>query len=293
MIPLIPFLTDTVIAYDEPAYMNIVHEWGVVVFQQDVPPVCGVPWSETAFMDETCAEAPVIWIHGQPFTGSLQVTLPADGSFTFLYPEPSDMEEGKAKWVFSAGIPLPQEESLPAVERSIYTGPFQWALPYWRMVPSLPLQFASGLEENFLYYECTVREGFTDNFFTWGSHGNPVFPAESVSEALYFSPSGVFPVEPDAGEFMPVDLPIAGETNPEFAEETFCRWGGSRFKTEEIHALWETWRPELTGEDSYWLVFPIPAEYHDEISSLVLTTGTDGTAVCERLFLGAVRLNRM
>jgi len=293
MIPLIPFLVDTVVAYDDPGTLSIVHEWGVVVFQENSILLCGGPWPETDYPDDMCAEAPVVWIHGEPFSGTFKVTLPRNENFTFMYPEPSSSAEGIMEWSFSAGMVETVEESLPPSEQSVYYGPFDWALPSWRSVPSLPLVFENGTTENFLYYECTVNWEFTDHFFRWGTHGNPVFLPEAVSEALLFTPGGVFPVQPGEEEFVAMDLPMAGETSPDFAVETFCRWADSRMKSEEISALWETWRPELTEGDSYWLVFPIPAGYHHEISTIELITDLGGTVAYERLFLGAVRLNRL
>lgn len=293
MIPLIPFLIDTSMVYEDPETLNMVHEWGVVVFEQTGSLLCGGPWPEPLYPDDACAEAPVIWIHGEPFSGTFTVTLPENEALTFVYPQPSLLSEGRAEWNIAAGIPESFEETLPPYEQSIYYGPFSWALDSWRAVPSLPLFIGgAGVTEKFLYYECTVHPDFTDNFFHWEASGNPAFSPGAVTEALYFTPNGIFLVEPGTGEFIPLDMPMGGETDPEFAPEVFCGWADSRLKSTEITALWETWRPELTEEGSYWLVFPIPAEYHEEISTIHLATDTWGTQAYERLFLGAVKLNR-
>jgi len=292
MIPLVPLLVDTVVAYEDPGTLSIVHEWGVVVFEDNATLLCGGPWPELVYPDDMCAEAPVVWIHGEPFTGTFQVELPDDQYFTFLYPEPSGNSEGVAQWQISTIPELSAEESLPPSGPGAYYGPFDWALPFWRSVPSLLLLFEDGTTENFLYYECTVNPEFTDHFFSRGGHGNPVFQTGVVSEALLFTPRGTFLLELGEEEILALDLPITGETSPDFVREIFCSWADSRLKSQEITALWETWMPELTEGDDYWLVFPIPARYHNEISRIELRTNLGGTVAYERLFLGAVRLNR-
>lgn len=292
MIPLIPLLVDTAIAYVNPEAMNIVHEWGVVVFQQTGAVFCGGPWyDQTPDPFDICAEAPVVWLYGQPFTGTFTVTVPEGGAVTFVHPQPSLLSETQAAWYLSTMIDQSLEESLPVQERYMYNGPYEWALEYWREVPSLTFVVnETGQLENFLYYECTVNSDFTGSFLQWGADGNPSFRDNAEGEALYFAPGGIFPVTLTDERFIPFDLPMGGEVDPDLASETFCRWAGSRLKSEEITALWETWEPVLTEEGSYWIVFPIPGEYLGRISTISLQTGNRGDVEYERLFLGAVRL---
>jgi hypothetical protein len=290
MIQMIAMLTAAATAYYEIDAQNFVHEWGVVVFEHNSPVICGIPGNEPVyFPNDICAEAPVIWIHGEPFTGSFTVELPENETFTVTYPDPDAFPEQQIVWEISGGSGAEQsaEEILP-----VYEGPFNWAMPYWRAVPSLTLyQKSTGTADNFLYYECTVNTDFTNNFFQWGQNGNPVFSGTAVTEALYFTPDGVFPVSVPESEFIPGPMPMGGETSLALAPLTFSRWAESRLEASEITALFETWKPVLTEDDSYWLVFPIPAELNNEISSIMLEPDGDSNVEYERFFLGAVKLN--
>jgi len=288
---MIALLTDTAVAYTDSDALNFVHEWGVVVFEQSGPLVCGGPWNELApDINDVCAEAPVVWIHGEPFSGTFTVELPETETFTMIYPDPDDNQTVKIAWEISGGLSVEQsaEEIAPA-----YSGPFSWSTEYWRDVPSLPLhQESSGFSDNFLYYECTVNRDFTFNFFQWGLTGNPVFAGNSVTEALYFTPNGAFPVTVPRAEFIPQAVPMGGEISPDVVPETFCRWADSRLKSSEITALWETWRPVFCEEDSYWLVFPIPGEFYGDISSILLESDANTDVEYERFFMGAVKLSQ-
>lgn len=290
MFPLIPLLVDTVIAIDNPNALHIAHEWGVVVFEQSGSVYCGGPGHlEWMVPGDACAEAPVVWIHGEPFQGAFSVSVPPGESLIFTHPQPTVYSTDKARWEISAGQQEVIEETpIP------YSGPYQWALESWRSVPSLPLTvLATGEVEKFLYYECTVNSELTENLFHWGATGNPVVDHNLIPEALYFSPWGVFPVDLTGEEFIPVDLLLPAETAPDLVEETFCRWGDSMLKSSEITALWETWQPVLSEEGSYWLVFPIPEVFHVMISSISLETGRYGDVEYHRLFLGAVELQQL
>ena len=291
MIPMIAMLVDTAVFHDESAAVNFVHEWGVVVFEENVDPViCGSPWNEAAMFDysDACAEAPVVWIHGEPFEGTFTVEVGSDETITMIYPEPDDLAEGGASWEISASTLI-----TSTVEESIlYEGPFWWAADYWRDVPSLPLlQKNTGITENFLYYECTVSSTFAENFFHWNSEGTPVFSGVPVDDALAFTPYGVVQVALRQDNFVPNDFPITGITTPEQVLDTFCRWADSKLKTSEITALWETWMPAFTEEGQYWLVFPIPEEYNNSISTIHLETYDQRAIEYQRLFLGAVRVS--
>ena len=289
---MIALLVGTGDYHEESSALSFVHEWGVVVFEQDVPIICGSPWNEPAmyYNPDMCAEAPVVWIHGEPFTsGTFTVRVGNSETLTTLYPDPDILMVNEVAWNISAGNDLERsiEEVIP------YSGPFSWAMDYWRDVPSLPLyQDNTGITEKFLYYECTVNSEFTFNFFNWNFSGNPIFTGTTVQEALYFTPYGVFPVSITDEEFIPLDIPMGGETDPELAPDTFSRWADSRLMSSEIRALWETWKPAFTEEGFYWLVFPIPVKYNNEISTIRLETSDRRDVEYERFYLGAVRLNR-
>lgn len=293
MIPIIVLMVNTAVYHDEGSTLNFVHEWGVVVFVENQPMICGSPWNESAqrpdFPIEMVVEAPVIWIHGEPFEGTFTVETVNGETITMIYPEPDVLTEETANWEISASsvIQANIEESI------LYEGPFAWAADFWRDVPSLPLlQKNTGITENFLYYECTVGQNFTGNFFNWSQDGNPVFTGTSVKEALLFTPYGAIPVTVHQDEFIPCDFPLGGEIDPQLAPDTFYRWANAKLEPSEITALWETWQPSFTEENSYWLVFPIPEEFNNEISTIHLETSDQRNVEYERLFLGAVRLRQ-
>lgn len=300
-------LLTSITGYVQSDVQNEVHEWGVVVFEENSSPMCGETWQDTSLYPdyvrvEACAEAPVVWIYGEPFeTGTFTVTT-GEQSITLTYPAPDRTALGLAEWDisahFSADIVVENIEETPMTlegeeTADIYDGPFWWAVDSWREVQSLSLcQEYTGIIENFLYYECAVHPGFTDNFFEWGSNGNPVFPGTEIQEALCFTPSGVFSVSVPTAEFTPLTLPMLNGISTNAILDTFSIWGRSNLEPAEISALWETWEPVFTEEGSFWLVFPIPEQYYDSISTIELEMPESRLIVYDRLFLGAVKLNR-
>ncbi|MCK5785151.1 MAG: hypothetical protein KAH54_01190 [Candidatus Sabulitectum sp.] len=269
---------------------NEVHEWGVVVFEENMDPaICGSPWNEAAMSgnSDVLAEAPVVWIHGEPFEGTFTIEIESGETITMIYPEPDSLVENRASWELSASTLVTNNTE----EAILYEGPFWWAADFWRDVPSLTLlQKNTGITENFLYYECTVNPAFAEIFFHWDSGGTPVFTGIPVDDALAFTPYGIVQVALRQDSFVPNDFPFQGITQPEQVLDTFRRWAGSKLKTSEITALWETWMPAFIEGGQYWLVFPIPEEYNNSISTIHLETYDNRAIEYHRLFLGAVRV---
>ncbi len=297
-------LFTSITGYVQNDVQNEVHEWGIVVFEENSPLMCGETWQNINLypdyvLVEACAEAPVVWIYGEPFENGTFTVTTGEQNITLTYPAPDRTALGLAEWdilAYSSSVvvvgsieetPLEQEETV-----NIYDGPFWWAMDSWREVQSLSLhQKYTGITENFLYYECEVNPGFTDNFFQWSSNGNPVFPGTEIQEALYFTPGGVFSVSVPTAEFTPLTLPMLNGIGTNTILDTFSAWGRSNLEPAEISALWETWEPVFTEEDSFWLVFPIPEQYYSSISTIKLETPESRLIVYDRLFLGAVKLN--
>lgn len=298
-------LLTSITGYVQSDVQNEVHEWGIVVFEENSPLMCGESWQNIYLypdyvLVEACAEAPVVWIYGEPFENATFKVTTGEQSITLTYPAPDRTALGLAEWDISAEAsaeivmenieetPMEQEETA-----DIYDGPFWWAMDSWREVQSLSLyQEYTGITENFLYYECAVHPEFTDNFFEWGSNGNPVFPGAEIQEALYFTPGGVFSVSVPTAEFSPLTIPMLSGISTNTLLDTFSAWGRSNLEPAEISALWETWKPVFTEEDSYWLVFPIPEQYYNSISTISLEMPESRLIEYDRLFLGAVKLNR-
>ena len=310
-------LADTVFV---PVDIDIVllHEWGVVEIDTYSSFAVGAPTGEELplFYDiDYCVEAPVVWFHGSDFTGKLTVTSP-EGHLTVTYPEPDRVEQDpagmpvQAVWsleghsVFlTEQTPLPVEE-IPMVEEEVMvdgerlveppsTG-FDWARDLWRRVPSLGLVGTTGnWRESFIYYESQVDDLF----------GTP--PDDAGYDWLVRDldvPAMVFMSGPEALSLMcPVDM--TGEM-PSLTEGDFevydrevmlamlCSWAGGGFKSEEITALLDTWERRLTtvpyGENV--VLFPIPMEYWDRISTLTLETEQGYDVEYKRLFLGLIVL---
>lgn len=285
MIPLIPLLVDTDVVAINSEALNIVHEWGVVVFQESGEVLCNGPWDLAAdYSDyyEVEAEAPVVWIHGAPFSGCFTVYT-GEQNISFVYPEPARTNTGYVQWEISGDHFTTEREE----EQVLYRGPFAWGIDFWRAVPSLHLShYNTRAEDNFLYYECSVNRTFAELFLTRDEEGNPEFNGDLVTEGLMFQGNTQYLITVRNGNLIPLNMIV----NPDLAAETFCRWGNSRMKSSEISALWETWKPVLEDQDATWFVFPIPEEYHHLISTIELTTDLHTEVEYVRLFLGAVKL---
>lgn len=282
---------------------NEVHEWGVVVFEQNVSLMCGESWQDIDYYpdyytDEMCAEAPVVWIHGQPFDKATFTVNTGEEAITLYYPEPNSVSSNRIEWeisTFSETIEA-TEEVLPEEVERYYDGPFYWAMDSWREVNSLVFNFQTqARKENFLYYECTVNRDFTDNFFTWSDDGYPVFENTDIPNALYFSPGGVFEISQLDGKVLPFNFPFATSSLSETdIINTFSYWGRSNFDMSEIEALWATWEPVFRSSESSssWLVFPIAPEHHNTISTISLNIEPNRLITYERLYLGAIELSK-
>ncbi|MCD6588399.1 MAG: hypothetical protein J7K88_07600, partial [Candidatus Fermentibacteraceae bacterium] len=132
MITVAVLMAITAVNLEDENILNSVHEWGVVVFEENqLPAICGGPWDNSVeYIEyEAEAEAPVVWIYGEPFQGTFSVTLGDSETITSVYPAPDLFSGNSAQWevVTTTGV----EESLP------YTGPYSWAMEYWETVPSL------------------------------------------------------------------------------------------------------------------------------------------------------------
>lgn len=312
MLPLLfPFISDTVVAPPLDYQDIFVNEWGVVVFTPTGLSVTGAPGGsgELYFGREpfgpALVDAPVIWIHGAYFNEALFTVRSNQGELTVLYPEPdSVIAEGyvtAASWKISSPAPVPFSDMMdpPEIEEDM---PFAWAVPIWRDVPSRQLYSPTTGRSlgNFLYYEAAM--------YLWSPPDGIYDPA---TLAGYYSPEGLaitIGEEPVVERVQLVPLPGGAEREPLDDEEicgVICDWAGGNLKSEEIEALWETWRPffrketscdELTtdrrGQTERWLLFPLPWDEVERISSIELQIPDryDLTVHYNRLFLGLVRV---
>ena len=127
---------------------NEVHEWGVVVFEENVLLMCGESWQDIEYYpeyfdnDEMCAEAPVVWIHGEPFDNATFTVNTGEENIILYYPEPDSQSLNSLEWEICGSQEYPVEEEI-----AIYDGPFYWAMDSWREVSSLVFNFQTQLAQ--------------------------------------------------------------------------------------------------------------------------------------------------
>ncbi len=317
MLPLLfPFMVDTV-EIPPPDFNDLfVNEWGVVVFSTEGTTVAGAPdeygniHGGRQIYGDLAVDAPVVWIHGGFFEdATLTVKIP-QGSLTALFPEP-DATSGTemtvaASWNISARPPVPMSER-PAPDVPAGT-PFEWAMEYWRKVPSMELYSPDSGEyrSNFLYYEIGIP------------YWNPpegIYQARTL--AGYYAPDGLLITVGDTPEIERIQLiPLpdgsgtppdqTGNLNDDDICTIICDWGGNSLKSEEITALWQTWKPFFENNsiddesatdgiflNEQWILFPLPWDAVEEYSTLYLDVHDeiDREITYNRLFLGLVRVN--
>lgn len=310
-------LADTIMVPVE-SEIVLVHEWGVVEMDTYSTLAYGAPIDSgnPLYYDlDYCVEAPVVWFHGTDFTGELTVKSPG-GHLTMTYPDPDTAEFDttglpvSAVWslqgysaILTEQTPVPAEDLLMIEEAVLLewegmpeqpsTG-FDWAMDIWRSVSSLRLAGTTGnWKESFIYYECEVDELF----------GTP--PAGAGLDWLVRNldvPVVIFRSGPEAyslmypaqmtGEIPSIEERDFDAYDRELMMETLCSWAGGGFKSEEIVALLDTWEEKLTtvpyGQTI--VLFPIPMEYYDRISTLSLETDQGHEVSYKRLFLGLIIL---
>jgi hypothetical protein len=305
MIPLFfAALVDTVVAPGDYETVHI-HEWGVVLFSEDGADVTGVYDSPDDFYIDGydyghyCVEAPVVWFHGTPCSGTFTVRTP-EGWLTELYPVPDDIgsvapelpvRPAEASWYFTVGGAEPSSERMREWDSSGLS--WGWAAGYWRNVPAEYLYRESdGFCDRFIYYECGLplqwneiftgvdegivfRDGFTGEGIVFVSGSMPGYAMVSIEDEL---------IVPPMEEFVPA--------GPDSMKAILGRWAEWKLKPEEIDALWYTWESAMYTLPGTWLLFPIPAEDVNRISTIEFIPDDCFVGVrYQRLFLGLVRID--
>lgn len=295
---LFPLLADTTIIA-LPDYEQIrVHEWGVVTFTSSGTEATGAPggfYGHDPF-GALLVDAPVVWFHGAPFSGTFTVRANA-GFITTAYPEPSGHFEGQtpraAEWRIAGRMPVPFAEApRPTVPENT---PFRWAMDFWRDVPCLDLYTPEGhYLDRFLYYETGIPDGLHSLIGVDIDNGRQL--------AGFYSPYGLGITtgpEPEVRGVRIIPLPYLRERDsmrlPMGTDEilaTLCDWAGGNLKSHQIEALWQTWEPFFSDRPrgERWLLFPLPPETVEEISTIQLVLYDSRVEVgYHRLFLGLVR----
>jgi hypothetical protein len=295
---LLPFLADTVVAPVDDMMIRV-HEWGVVSFTSFGTEAAGAPGDTYGFdpFGMVCVDAPVVWFHGSPFTGTFTARA-GMGFVSAVYPEPTEGFEGATPQVVSWRIegrnPVPFDEAPdPHVPENT---PFLWAMDHWRDVPCLDLFDGDGnYLDRFLYYETLIPDGIQARMNTVVEDGRHL--------AGLFSPEGLLITTGEDSEvhvYTIIPLPVLTDAirlplESTEVNEKLCDWAGGNLKSQEIAALWNTWEPFFRERPAgeRWLLFPLPPETVESISNISLTVDNSYFATMveyHRLFLGLVRL---
>lgn len=310
MIPMLfPFFADTVIAPPECETIHV-HEWGVVRFEERGTDVVGIPWADfyaepiDNLIEPIEVEAPVVWFHGPAFTGTFRVRT-ENGWLTELYPQPDFAETLPAFGIFPERSVMARWTDLQAGGESLGIEKlgeqaarisYEWAMDYWREVPACYLfRRTDGFCDRFIYYECTIVDDIPSPL-VW-NNGDLSFDPGYTGEGLLFIPNGEFTeiylIELEGSPGLP-EVEEIQIYDPDYVKQVICEWAGGGFKSSEIDALWKTWENTLTtgcDDEGSWLLFPLPSETVEAISTIELKPdGFWHEVQYERLFLGLVKV---
>jgi hypothetical protein len=282
-----------------------VHEWGVVRFDsagitaQGVPPgeyssVGPVPFGYGAM--PPLVDAPVLFFHGSGFTGDFIVEIP-DGRPTEIYPEEGMITTGSSvEW---RGIEVRESSPLcadAADRRGLSDFVWENSVHLWRGVDANTVILEGGLQEGFLYYECAMSTLACLEYPGLLARGRGL--PEGVEGVLMFlRPSGdlqeMYMVPPQR-IFLPVEVDEVGCYGRERVIGILQEWAGTRLNYDEVQVMWDTWEDFVTSGE--WsgdalLLFPLPEETVESISTLSLRTDQDIDVTCHRFFLGMAPVN--
>ncbi len=277
--------------------MIYIHEWGVIEMDGLYLQARGCPdgyIDEYGYLvDYPMAEvtAPVVYFYGADCSGTFSVRI-RNGSFTLLLPYPDSLaiETGLEVCCSAVWEHLTITSSEPSVDAvteasSVTSGPelencFEWAVPFWRMVPANRIRYPlAEYEDVFIYYESDM----SDPQMFIGEYYN------HIGEALIFFS--------DYGEMVcvkavvPADSDAIGETLSDLEiMAVLYSWGNGGMLAEEIAALWQTWKPLLRTrcehENLTLMLFPLTDRQESMVSTLSFVPVENILVHYERLLLG-------
>lgn len=275
-----------------------VHEWGVVVFGELSAAALAVPdaglSSFTAGpdfgIDPISVEAPVIFFHGAEFSGDFVVEV-FNGNIFEIYPAGGMRSEWNSiRWfdiqVFDPAAGTEYPEDIPV----------DFVLPYetvqsWRTLECNSVRTSEGINEGFLYYECYLE---TPDFMRYpqllaAGEGLP----EGVDKVLillkpYDDMQEMYLVDP-ASMLIPVETEEISIYDSSRMMETLSSWNTAGLYPGELELLWETW--ESYVKDPLWdgdalVIFPLPQDMINRISSLEVLPDAEMEIKYGRFFLG-------
>lgn len=277
-----------------------VHEWGVVVFGEFSAAAVAVPDSGLSSLnaapdfriDPISVEAPVIFFHGAEFSGDFAVEV-FNGDIFEIYPADGMRSEWNSIRWFDIQVFDPEEgteypDDLPA----------DFILPYetvqsWRTLECNSVRTSGGINEGFLYYECYLE---TPDFMKYpqllaAGEGLP----EGVDKVLillrpYGDMQEMYLVDP-ASMLIPVETEESTVYDRTWMLEILSSWDTGGLYPGELELLWETWESYVT--DPLWegdalVVFPLPQNMINRISSLEVLPDGEFEITYGRFFLGMI-----
>jgi len=277
-----------------------VHEWGVVVFGEYKAAVTAVPdpglssfIADPYFgIDPISVEAPVIFFHGAQFTGDFVVEV-VNGSIFEIYP----VDGMRSEW---DSIRWPDIQVFNPEEGTEYPDdlPAEFLLPYdvvcnWRTLECNSVRTSGGINEGFLYYECFLD---TPDFMKYpqllaAGEGLP----EGVDRVLIFlkpcdDMQEMYMVDPQS-IFTPMETEEISVYDRSRMMRTLSSWNTPGLYPGELELLWDTWEDYITApswEGDALVVFPLPQDMINRISSLEVLPDGEFEITYGRFFLGMI-----
>jgi hypothetical protein len=295
-------LMDTVIAPVDYGTVHV-HEWGAVTFTEENVIFGANPYTDPASdfiypqqWDEPVARAPIVYFYGEAFSGVFTVDVHS-GSFIEALPAPANLystssgpvqQSYRATWMLSGNAAALPED----LEGIAYSCISDEILDSWRTPPSYLLEFADGTREKFIYYECAISPSSDNAFY-------PVLLKEdgAVLDSDYRGPVMLFSKDGDTVTMELIsDWPISGialgsaDELPDIPA-ILCDWAGGSMKSDELISMWDTWKDwifdgEWSGDEL--LVFPLPANTVEGITSIELMTDQSLEVEYSRFYLGII-----
>lgn len=278
-----------------------VHEWGVLTWDGQVMTSAGAPAPAVVDPGEMETGAPVLYFHGDEFTGTVTVASP--GLLDCVYPDP-DAAVGPLTglrglgsligWEISAALEEPEGYPACGDGSSPLDSDFAWAAPTWREGDALYLARDDGFSDRFLYYAGTIGQGSFPPPLAGFAVASAAVDTPEARRVLLFTKEGTgevhFVIAPEG------DISMAGQASPfvySFDEVVSILegWADGDLTHEEVRALWLTWEVELlvgswpTGSRA---VFVVPDELVERTSTITVEPDGDQPVEIRRFFLGFV-----
>lgn len=256
----------------------MIHEWGGLSWSGPEADLSGTPDLLPLFQDGggTMLRAPVLYIHGPEFTGTVTVTT-GNGTLSAVYPEASGggIGQGSCSWYGSFGYAIPDShllETAATVGGAGAEAENPWPYILWRTGQGMTCTSPCGWSEEFLYYE-TVPERL--DFLPYLPGAEPVESRWMDIPAVVIRQTDTGPVwaSCNLGDLAGETLLEYGDMHPDGIHEVLREWSRDVIDVEEADALWNTWTGWICREhrnDPAYLrgmvVYRVPEELLDHLS---------------------------